>query len=248
MSGCLREKNYLVPFYVAKTLLFYNKTMFKRRGCRAAQMFDELLTSSQAMGKGEKTGFLTLNFDWLYWPLMKMNGIDLLTPDLKKPAFNTPAAAELLDRLAKATASGAINKIAWTGRWVEPNGAFASGTVGMLQAHSSAYFFVKGQGRWINPDTLGATQAPGDWSTPTNHGFGVSKSSKNWSWPLPRQASDQRQMDDQVCADPPGAYGQYRGRQGRAGFGEDGGSAGLRRDADAARTHRQDDRQLAAGQ
>ena len=33
--------------------------------------------------------------------------------------------------------------------------------------------------RWINPDTLGATQAPGDWATPTNHGFGVSKSSKN---------------------------------------------------------------------
>jgi ABC-type glycerol-3-phosphate transport system substrate-binding protein len=174
------KKNYLVPYYVAKTLLFYNKLMFKEAGLSAPpKSFDELLSFSQAMGKGEKTGFLTLNFDWLYWPLMKMNGIDLLTSDMKKPAFNTPAAAELLDRLAKATASGAINKIAWTGRWVEPNGAFASGTVGMLQAHSSAYFFVKGQGRWINPDTLGATQAPGDWATPTNHGFGVSKSSKN---------------------------------------------------------------------
>jgi ABC-type glycerol-3-phosphate transport system substrate-binding protein len=174
------KKNYLVPFYVAKTLLYYNKTMFKEAGLSAPpKSFDELLTFSQAMAKGEKTGFLTLNFDWLYWPLMKMNGIELLTPDYKKPAFNTPAAAELLDRLAKSTTSGAINKIAWTGRWVEPNGAFASGTVGMMQAHSASYFFVKGQGRWINPDTLGAAQAPGDWSTPTNHGFGVSKSSKN---------------------------------------------------------------------
>jgi ABC-type glycerol-3-phosphate transport system substrate-binding protein len=181
MSGFVYEKkNYLVPFYVAKTLLYYNKTMFKEAGLSAPpKSFDELLTFSQAMGKGEKTGFLTLNFDWLYWPLMKMNGIDLLTPDFKKPAFNTPAAAKLLDRLAKSTASGAINKIAWTGRWVEPNGAFAAGTVGMLQAHSASYFFVKGQGRWINPDTLGVAQAPGDWSTPTNHGFGVSKSSKN---------------------------------------------------------------------
>jgi len=174
------RKNYLVPFYVAKTLLYYNKTMFKEAGLSAPpKTFDELLTFSQAMGKGEKTGFLTLNFDWLYWPLLKMNGVELLTPDYKKPAFNTPATAELLDRLAKSTASGAINKIAWTGRWVEPNGAFASGTVGMMQAHSASYFFVKGQGRWINPDTLGATQAPGDWSTPTNHGFGISKSSKN---------------------------------------------------------------------
>jgi ABC-type glycerol-3-phosphate transport system substrate-binding protein len=179
-SFVYEKKNYLVPFYVAKTLLYYNKTMFKEAGLSGPpKTFDELLSFSQAMGKGEKTGFLTLNFDWLYWPLMKMNGIELLTPDFKKPAFNTPAAAELLDRLAKSTASGAINKIAWTGRWVEPNGAFASGTVGMLQAHSASYFFVKGQGRWINPETLGAAQAPGDWSTPTNHGFGVSKSSKN---------------------------------------------------------------------
>ena len=72
-----------------------------------------------------------------------------------------------------------INKIAWTGRWVEPNGAFAGGNVGMLHAHSASYFFVKGQGRWINPDTLGAAQTPGDWSTPTNHGFAISKTSKN---------------------------------------------------------------------
>src|SRR6185312_7746474 len=95
------------------------------------------------------------------------------------PAFNTPEAAAVVDRLAKATASGGINKISWTGRWVEPNGAFSSGTVGMMHAHSSAYFFVKGQGRWINRDSLGVAQAPGNWSTPTNHGFAISKSSKN---------------------------------------------------------------------
>ena len=181
MSGFVYEKkNYLVPFYVAKTLLFYNKTMFKEAGLAGPpKSFDELLTSSQAMAKGEKTGFLTLNFDWLYWPLFKMNGIELMSPDFKKPAFNTPEAIAVLERLAKATESGGINKIAWTGRWVEPNGAFAAGTVGMLHAHSAAYFFVKGEGRWISPDTLGAVQAPGNWSTPTNHGFAVSKTSKN---------------------------------------------------------------------
>ncbi len=174
------KKTYMIPFYVSKTLLYYNKIMFKEAGLSAPPTsFDEILSFSQAMAKGEKTGFLTLNFDWLYWPLLKMNGIELLTPDLKKPAFNTPQAIAVLDRLAKATDSGAINKIAWTGRWVEPNGAFAGGNVGMLHAHSASYFFVKGQGRWISPDTLGAVQAPGDWSTPTNHGFAISKSSKN---------------------------------------------------------------------
>jgi ABC-type glycerol-3-phosphate transport system substrate-binding protein len=173
-------KNYLLPYYVAKTLLFYNKTMFKEAGLSAPpQSFDEIIGFSEKMAKAEKTGFLTLNFDWLYWPLFKMNEVELLAPDGKKAAFNTERCAELLSRLAKATDQGAINKIAWTGRWVEPNGAFASGTVGMLHAHSASYFFVKGQGPWINGDTLGAAQIPGFWSTPTNHGLGISKGSKN---------------------------------------------------------------------
>jgi ABC-type glycerol-3-phosphate transport system substrate-binding protein len=174
------KKYYLLPFYISKTLLYYNKLMFREAGLSGPpKSFDEIISFSQAMAKGEKTGFITLNFDWLYWPLMKMNGIELLSPDLKKPAFNTPEAVAVLDRLAKATESGAINKIAWTGRWVEPNGAFAGGNVGMLHAHSAAYFFVKGQGRWINQETLGAIQTPGGWSTPTNHGFAISKTSKN---------------------------------------------------------------------
>jgi len=174
------KKNYVVPFYIAKTLLFYNKTMFKEAGISAPPTsFDELMKASRAMAKGEKTGFLTLNFDWLYWPLMQMNGVKLLEDDMKTPAFNTPEAVAVLERLAEETAAGGINKIAWTGRWVEPNGAFASGNVGMLQAHSAAYFFVKGQGPWVNGDTLGAVQNPGDWSTPTNHGFAISKTSKD---------------------------------------------------------------------
>src|SRR5260370_6809304 len=118
------------------------------------QSFGELLGFAEKMAKAEKTGFLTLNFDWLYWPLFKMNGIDLLSPDGKKAAFNTPQAIDALAQLAKATASGGINKISWTGRWVEPNGAFASGTVGMLHAHSPSYFFVKGHPPWTNDPPL----------------------------------------------------------------------------------------------
>lgn len=174
------NKQYVMPFYISKTLLYYNKTMFKQAGIAAPPTtFDQLIDIANKLAKDEKTGFITLNFDWLYWPLMKMNGIELLKPDMKTPAFNTPEAAAVLEKLAKSTEAGGINKIAWTGRWVEPNGAFASGTVGMMQAHSASYFFVKGQGPWVNPDTLGAVQGPGGWSTPTNHGFAISKSSKN---------------------------------------------------------------------
>src|SRR6202020_827695 len=116
-SFVYEKKNYLIPFYISKTLLYYNKLMFKEAGLSAPpKNFDEIITFSEAMAKGEKTGFLTLNFDWLYWPLFKMNGVELLSPDFKKPAFNTPQTAEMLERFAKATASGGINKISWTGR------------------------------------------------------------------------------------------------------------------------------------
>jgi ABC-type glycerol-3-phosphate transport system substrate-binding protein len=172
--------NYMLPFYITKTLLFSNKPLFERVGLSGPpQSFEQLLEAAQKITSGETSGFLTLNFDWLYWPLYAMNGVDLLTKDLAKPAFNTSKAIEITDRLAKATETGAINKISWTGRWVEPNGAFAAGNVGMLHAHSPAYFFVKGQGKWVTPETLGVAHAPGGYATPNSHGLGISKACKN---------------------------------------------------------------------
>ncbi len=174
-------KNYMVPFYITKTLLFYNKPMFAKAGLSGPpKNFDEILGFAQKMTSGEaSSGFMTLNFDWLFWPLFAMNDVQLVTPDLKKVAFNTPKAIDVLDKLSKATQAGAINKIAWTGRWVEPNGAFAAGNIGMLHAHSPAYFFVKGQGSWVTPETIGVAHMPGNFATPNSHGLGISKGSKN---------------------------------------------------------------------
>ncbi len=175
-------KNWLVPFYIAKTLLFYNKPLFQKAGLAGpATSFDELLTHAAKIGAvgDDQTGFLTLNFDWLYWALFRMNNVELLSPDLKKVAFNTQQMDEVLGKLAKATAGTAINKISWTGRWIEPLGAFASGKVGMLNAHSAAYFFLKGQAAWLNADTLGVAELPGNWSVPTLHGYAISKGTKD---------------------------------------------------------------------
>jgi ABC-type glycerol-3-phosphate transport system substrate-binding protein len=191
--------NYMVPFYITKTLLFYNKPMFAKAGlARPPKSFDEILAQAQKMTSGDSTGFMTLNFDWLYWPLFAENGVQLVTPDLKKTAFNTPKAVEVLDKLAKSTSANAINKISWTGRWVEPNGAFAAGNVGMLHAHSPAYFFFKGQGSWVTPDTLGVAQMPGFWATPNSHGLGISKGSKNpeLAWDFLKFVTDQGQAGE----------------------------------------------------
>lgn len=191
--------NYMVPFYITKTLLFYNKPMFAKAGLAGPpKTFDEILAQAQKMTSGDASGFMTLNFDWLYWPLFAMNGVNLVTSDLKKTAFNTPKAAEVLDKLAKSTQSNAINKISWTGRWVEPNGAFAAGNVGMLHAHSPAYFFFKGQGSWVTPETLGVAQMPGFYATPNSHGLGISKGSKNpeLAWDFLKFVTDMGQASE----------------------------------------------------
>ena len=176
----LDGRTWQLPFYITKTLLFWNKKLCANAGMTAPPAsFEALMQTAAKLAAADTTGFLTLNFDWTYWPLLAMNGVDLLSPDLKQPAFNTPKAIEVVDRLAQASATGAINKISWTGRWVEPNGAFAAGNVGMLQTLSTAYFFVKGQAPWVNADTLGVAQMPGGFATPNNHGLGISKASRN---------------------------------------------------------------------
>jgi ABC-type glycerol-3-phosphate transport system substrate-binding protein len=138
---------------------------------------------------------MTLNFDWLYWPLFAMNGVELLNEDMTEAAFNTPETLEVLTRLAEATNAGHINGISWTGRWVEPNNAFAAGTVGMHHAHSPAFFYIRGQGDWVSPETLAAAHMPGGYATPNSHGLGISSSTKypDEAWELVKLITSKEQ-------------------------------------------------------
>ncbi len=171
---------YMVPWYFNRTLLYVNMQMIKDAGIEMPiSSFADLMAAADKM-KGEgKSGFLTTNFDWLYWPLFKMNGVDILNADMTKAAFNTPAAVETLTALAEATKSGAINNISWTGRWVEPNTAFGSRNVGMYMAPNSALFWAASKADWINDDNVEVYDAPGDWWTPNHHGWGVSASTEH---------------------------------------------------------------------
>jgi ABC-type glycerol-3-phosphate transport system substrate-binding protein len=171
---------YGVPLYVSKTLLFLNRNMMKEAGITEdPTSFEDLLADAEKMSGGEKTGFMTLNFDWLYWPLFAMNGIQFANEDLTEAAFNTPEAVALVERLADLTGKGVIDKISWTGRWVEPNGAFAAGTVGILHAHAPAFLWFKSKADWVNNETVGAMNMPGGWSTPNSHSLVMSAGSKH---------------------------------------------------------------------
>jgi ABC-type glycerol-3-phosphate transport system substrate-binding protein len=48
----------------------------------------------------------------------------------------------------------------------------------MLQAHAPAFLWMQSKGKWMNSDTVGASQAPGGWSTPNSHAWLISKACK----------------------------------------------------------------------
>ena len=190
-------KQYMLPYYFSKTLMIYNKKLFKEADIAGPpKSFDEIIEHAYKIAKSGdgRSGFITLNFDWLYWALFAMNGVDFFSKDMKSVTFNTPKAAETLQKLAKATTDGAINNISWTGRWVEPNNAMAAGNIGMYQGHGAALFWIMGKADWANNDTIGVVEWPGGWGVPNGHGFGLSKSSKNpdAAWELIKVATSDK--------------------------------------------------------
>jgi ABC-type glycerol-3-phosphate transport system substrate-binding protein len=140
--------------------------------------FDELMADAAKVKGPGKSGLLTTNFDWLYWPLFRMNGVEILDPGMHKAAFNTPAGLSTLTKLSEATKSGVVNNISWTGRWVEPNSAFAAGNVAFYMAPTSALFWAASKADWVDEKGVEVVELPGLYATPNNHGLGVSKTTK----------------------------------------------------------------------
>jgi ABC-type glycerol-3-phosphate transport system substrate-binding protein len=174
-------KQYMLPYYFSKSLMIYNKDLLDAAGLEGPpNSFDAILDSARKVAATDegRSGFITLNFDWLYWPLFAMNGVELLNEDMTEAAFNTPEMLDALTKLAEATTSGAINNISWTGRWVEPNNAFSTGDIGMYQGHGAALFWIAGNADWVSEDTLGVVEWPGGWGVPNAHGLGISSSTE----------------------------------------------------------------------
>lgn len=172
-------KNFGVPLFFSKSLLFYNKKMFREAGISAPPTsFDELMKYAYRLSGAHSHGFMTLNFDWLYWSLFAMNGVELVNANCTRAVFNTPAAVDLVEQLAKATAAGAISSTSWTGRWVEPNSMFAAGGIGMYNAHSTALLWMMSNAKWIDEDSIGFAQMPGNWSVPNAQALHISTGSR----------------------------------------------------------------------
>ena len=89
-------KHWMVPFFMAPTILYYNKLMFRDVGLAdPPRTMEELYNYARKLTIDEAhSGFLTLNFDWHYWPIFRANGVELLSKDNRKAAFNTPQSVQ----------------------------------------------------------------------------------------------------------------------------------------------------------
>jgi ABC-type glycerol-3-phosphate transport system substrate-binding protein len=197
-----RGDNYMIPFHMTPSHLLINKIMFEEAGLSGSpQTFEELAEYSRKLSGGEKEGFLTLNFDWFYWPIFKSNGVDILTPDNKKAVFNTPAAARTLAALRDLTSEGAISKISWTGRWKEPNDAFGAGNIGMYNAVGLVIPTIRAGGSELgSAETLDSAPFPGEWSYCNYHGVAITSTCKypDMAWELAKIISSDKWGEDRL--------------------------------------------------
>jgi ABC-type glycerol-3-phosphate transport system substrate-binding protein len=198
----LGRDNYMIPFHMTPSHLLINKILFENAGLKdPPDTFDKLVQYSRKMTNGENQGFLTLNFDWFYWPIFKVNGVDILTPDNKKAVFNTGAAEKTLETLRDLTAEGAISKISWTGRWNEPNSAFGAGNIGMYNSVGLSLPTIRAAGSSLNSEkTLDSAPFPGEWSYANYHGIAITSSCKypDLAWELTKIICSDKWGEDRI--------------------------------------------------
>ena len=178
-----------------------------------------------------------------------MNGVELLSPDSRRRPSTRRRRSRSWTSWPRRPRAAPSTRSPGPAAGSSRTAPSPSGNVGMLHAHSPAFFFFKGQGPWVNADTLGVAQMPGNWATPNSHGLGISKGSKNpeLAWRFLKHMTDatsgRREFVRAPQASSPAMSAADQAGLERLQKDDPLACAGA---ADAARAHRQDDRQLAA--
>jgi ABC-type glycerol-3-phosphate transport system substrate-binding protein len=125
---------YGLPFRSETYVLFYNKDIFEAAGyTEAPKTWDEVIEIAKATTKGDVSGYGLCgsnfgNFSFQYITMLRSHGGDVVTPDLKKSALNTPAAiktAELYKELSKYAPASMLENDNVANRTLFANGKIA---------------------------------------------------------------------------------------------------------------------------
>ncbi len=139
-SASLADATYAFPWYGAPEVMIYNKDLFAKAGLTSTpKTLDEMLSMAKQMK--EKTGaylYIPDEFRRILW----LEGINILSDDKSKAAFNTPEALDLLTKYQKAAKDGIIPKDNW-GQWDKMLQQYNTGKLAMINSGAQSINRVK---------------------------------------------------------------------------------------------------------
>lgn len=145
--GSANGQFYAMPFWTSLPVVFYNADLVRRAGGDPEHFpnnWADLIALGQkiqALGENGVTGLFLLyrNAGWPFQALVLSHGGQLMSPDEKTVAFNSPAGVSSLTLLRDLKRAGMIEMTKEQGRQ-----AFAAGKLGILvDAHSNLGSFEK---------------------------------------------------------------------------------------------------------
>jgi ABC-type glycerol-3-phosphate transport system substrate-binding protein len=135
--GQYKGAQYGIPSLGAVYHIFYNKDLFKKAGItRFPETQDDLLAATRKLRKGNtwgitiRTSFADYAF-WDWFPYIHDVGANILTPDLKKNALNTPKAIAATQFLADLQTKYKVAPPAGRYDWAADRALFKAGRTAM---------------------------------------------------------------------------------------------------------------------
>jgi multiple sugar transport system substrate-binding protein len=170
---CLHDgKYYGIPHSAATSLLIYRKDLFKQKGLRPPETWDDLIKLGEAMMERDKDGRVTryglslpgtgLFINILMGELVKANGGRLFDPATGRPTFTERPVVEALDFYKRLTAT--ILPPGWLGHgYLDTFANLATGKAAMLYqgyGRGAGYIERYAPKEMANPDHFGVLAKP----------------------------------------------------------------------------------------
>jgi ABC-type glycerol-3-phosphate transport system substrate-binding protein len=152
LSGMLESTQYQgvtygVPFNRSLPVMFYNKTMFQAAHLSGppntwAQVRQDAQVLTHGNGTSKVYGFAPLD-QWWFWEVYTWEaGQHMLSPNLQKATFDTPAAADLFDLTVQMQHDGTAVIFSGADGWGLTTASFYSGKVAMDEDSSASIGIV----------------------------------------------------------------------------------------------------------
>jgi putative chitobiose transport system substrate-binding protein len=139
-SAKIGEAAYAFPWYASPSVMIYNKALFEKAGIKSTpKTYEEAFGLAKTMK--DKTGAFMYN-PVEFCQMLFLDGLNILSADKKKAAFNNADTLSLVNKYKPATVSGEIPKSKW-GLWDNELKLFETGKLAVINSSGSSIARIK---------------------------------------------------------------------------------------------------------